>query len=99
MEVEKTQMDVFTEESRQALKAGQDLGYLSTEELRGDLFDVLNVVAEGAFAADEDEQVLTLRERLFRIRDLREELKPRLPFFGIGVSHAEDGSINLIFGD
>jgi hypothetical protein len=94
---EKSELDTFVDVSKEAIKTAQTLGYFSTEQIRGDLFDVLNVVAEGAFKAEESEDVVALREKLHSIRNLSERV--HLPFFGVGVNTEEDGSVSFIFAD
>ena len=93
----KSELDTFVDESKEAIKSAQVLGYISPESVRGDLFGILNIVAEGAFDSDENEDVIALRERLYRIKDLQG--KVNLPFFGIEVVTDEIGTIGLVFGD
>lgn len=97
MTVEKSEFDTFVDKSKEAIITAQALGYLSTEQVRGDLFDVLNVVAQGAFVAEESEDVFALKESLHSIRDLSERI--HLPFFGVSVSTKEDGNVSFIFAD
>ena len=97
MTADKSEFDIFVDESKEAIKIAQALGYLSTEEVRGDLFEVLNKVAEEAFGAQDSEDVVALRGRLHTVRDLRERVN--LPFFGVDVRAEEDGSVGFIFAD
>lgn len=97
MEAEKSELDTLFEESKTAIQAAQSLGYITTEAVGGDLFDVLNEVAEGALKAEDTEDVVELRDRLHNIREISERVS--LPFFGIGVSANEDGSIRLFSAD
>lgn len=90
------EFESFTVESKKAIKVAEGLGYLTKQQLSGDLFDVLNIVAEKAFSQDADNNE-ELIDRLYLIRELSE--KVRLPFFGIIVHTNEDGEITLQYVD
>jgi hypothetical protein len=90
------EFESFTGESKKAIEVAEGLGYLTKQQISGDLFEVLNIVAEKAFRQDENNNK-ELIDKLNLIREL--STKVRLPFFGITVHTNDEGEITLQYVD